>query len=285
MATTSVPYNTGGMVVVTHVYPQQGAQGNGLPHVYPQQGAQGNGLPQTGVAAPAPTSGLHKFLKGEPSILGTVQIMIGIVIFLFGIVGAFHPTLSIYSGIPFWGAIIYITAGSLTVRAYKQLGSCMVKASLGMSIVSSITAGVGIILHCLDFIVPTYYFYYCDYADSYNCRYGNVALRSRLWGTVGVMLVLSILQFIVSICVSAFGCKATCSGETQPVIYANQIPASLLTAPLPTAPHNTSELAHLPPSMLAPAHHGNAETAPTGQFGELPPKYSPAVEDTSALCG
>ncbi|XP_063054678.1 membrane-spanning 4-domains subfamily A member 4A-like isoform X3 [Engraulis encrasicolus] len=260
MASTSVPYNTGGMVVVTHVYPQQGAQGSGLT--------------QTG-AAPAPSSRLQKFLKGEPSILGAVQIMIGIVIFLFGIVGAFHPTLSIYIGIPFWGATIYITAGSLTVRAYKKLGSCMVKASLGMNIISSITAGLAIILHSFDFIVPTYPYYRCRYGDygdydSYGCRSGHEALQARLWGTVGVMLVLSILQFILSICVSAFGCKATCTGETQPVMYiTNQIPASLLTSPPSTDPLNTAEMPLLPPSVLAPAYDGNAESAE-----DLPPKYS-----------
>ncbi|XP_063054657.1 membrane-spanning 4-domains subfamily A member 4A-like [Engraulis encrasicolus] len=260
--TTSVPYNSGGMVIVTHVYPQQGAQGSGLP--------------QTG-AAPAPSSRLHKFLKGEPSILGALQIMIGIVIFLFGIVGAFHPTLSIYSGIPFWGATIYITAGSLTVRAYKKLGRCMVKASLGMNIISSITAGLAIILHSLDFIVPTGPYYYCYYGDYdlNGCRSTRDALQARLWGTVGVMLVLSILQFILSICVSAFGCKATCTDETQPVMYiTNQIPASLLTSPPSTDPLNTAEMPLLPPSVLAPAHDGKAESAPTGQFEDLPPKYS-----------
>ncbi|XP_063054653.1 membrane-spanning 4-domains subfamily A member 18-like isoform X2 [Engraulis encrasicolus] len=203
MATTSAPHNSGGMVVVTHVYPQQGAQGSGLP--------------QTG-AAPAPSSRLQKFLKGEPSILG------------------------------------YITAGSLTVGAYKKPGICMVKAALGVNIVSSITSGLAIIFLSLDFILYL--------GDS----------PSKL---VGVILVLSILQFILSICVSAFGCKATCSDETQPVMYiTNQIPASLLTSPPSTDPLNTAEMPLLPPSVLAPAHDGNAESAPTGQFEDLPPKYS-----------
>ncbi|XP_063054654.1 membrane-spanning 4-domains subfamily A member 15-like isoform X3 [Engraulis encrasicolus] len=237
MATTSAPHNSGGMVVVTHVYPQQGAQGSGLP--------------QTG-AAPAPSSRLQKFLKGEPSILGAIQIMIGVVFCLFATFGVFPS--SIHGWINYLGFTIYITAGSLTVGAYKKPGICMVKAALGVNIVSSITSGLAIIFLSLDFILYL--------GDS----------PSKL---VGVILVLSILQFILSICVSAFGCKATCSDETQPVMYiTNQIPASLLTSPPSTDPLNTAEMPLLPPSVLAPAHDGNAESAPTGQFEDLPPKYS-----------
>ncbi|KAL2084576.1 hypothetical protein ACEWY4_020094 [Coilia grayii] len=253
---TSVPYNTGGMVVVTHVYPQQGAQ------------SDSPALPQTGAAPPA-SSRLQKFLKGEPAILGTVQIMTGIVILLFGIVGAFHPSLSTYSGIPFWGAIIYITAGSLTLRAYKKLNRCLVRASLGMNVISTVTAALGIIVYSLQFITPVILFHRCpDDNDSYSCNRSREIFWNKVYGTIGVMLVLSVLEFIVSIYVSAFACKAICSDDPQQVVYiSNQIPTSVLTSPPSATPLNTSEIPLLPSGVFASAHSGNAE--------DLPPKYTP----------
>ncbi|XP_031432483.1 membrane-spanning 4-domains subfamily A member 4A-like isoform X2 [Clupea harengus] len=168
-------------------------------HVYPQQGAQSATSPQSGVVPPV-SSMLWKFLKGEPAALGTVQIMIGLVVFLFGIVTAFYAsTISTFSGIMFWGAIIYITAGSLTVRANKKLNPCLVKASLGMNIFSTITAGIAIILHSLDFIISIYPYHTCydeNDGNDYYCQMNNEILLSRSKGIAGVMLVLSVLEFI-----------------------------------------------------------------------------------------
>ncbi|KAL2084655.1 hypothetical protein ACEWY4_020173 [Coilia grayii] len=189
-------------------------------HVYPQQGAQSVTSPQSRAVSPV-TCQLGKFLKGEPLALGTVEIMIGIVVLLFGIVTAFYAitTISLYSGIMFWGAIIYITAGSLTVGANKNLNPCLVKASLGMNIFSTITAGIAIIMHSFDFLL------------------------SRAWGIAGVMLVLSVLEFIVSICVSAFACKATCCSDSQQVMYvSSQMPYSIPNSHLSAPPLNTSEV-------------------------------------------
>ncbi|XP_031431671.1 membrane-spanning 4-domains subfamily A member 4A-like isoform X2 [Clupea harengus] len=216
-------------------------------HVYPQQGAQSVTLPQSGVVPPA-SSMLGKFLKGEPTALGTVQIMIGVVVFLFGIVTAFYAsTISTFSGIMFWGAIIYITAGSLTVRANKKLNQCLVKASLGMNILSTTTAGIAIILHSLDLTVSIYPYNAC-YGESYYCRRNN----ALLWGIAGVMLVLSLLEFIVSIWVSAFPCKATCSSNTEQVVYvSSQVPPSFPTSQ-PSAPPQSTQMPFFPTSVVPP---------------------------------
>ncbi|XP_031432484.1 membrane-spanning 4-domains subfamily A member 4A-like isoform X3 [Clupea harengus] len=131
-------------------------------HVYPQQGAQSATSPQSGVVPPV-SSMLWKFLKGEPAALG------------------------------------YITAGSLTVRANKKLNPCLVKASLGMNIFSTITAGIAIILHSLDFIISIYPYHTCydeNDGNDYYCQMNNEILLSRSKGIAGVMLVLSVLEFI-----------------------------------------------------------------------------------------
>uniref|UniRef100_A0A8C1YUE9 Membrane-spanning 4-domains, subfamily A, member 17c.2 n=1 Tax=Cyprinus carpio TaxID=7962 RepID=A0A8C1YUE9_CYPCA len=112
---------------------------------------------------------LKGFFKAQPKALGTVQIMTGVVIFLFGIVNTaistFHPSILIFSGITYWGSLIYIIAGSLSVAAQNKLHLC-----------------VG---------------YYM--------------------GITGVLLVFSILQFIISIFISGFACKATCNTDSTVV--------------------------------------------------------------------
>ncbi|GLD57684.1 membrane-spanning 4-domains subfamily A member 15-like isoform X1 [Lates japonicus] len=70
--------------------------------------------------------GIQKFSRASPMALGTVQIMIGLMTLLFGIVLVAYPdTLGIYSGIFVWGAAIHILAGSLTVAAGKSLNRCL----------------------------------------------------------------------------------------------------------------------------------------------------------------
>ncbi|KAG7229541.1 hypothetical protein INR49_031965 [Caranx melampygus] len=97
---------TGGVVVVTHVHP------------VPQNG--GNGGPQHYV-------GINIFSKGRPLELGTIQIILGLMFLMFGIVMALHgDTMGVFSGIFVWGALMYITAGGLTVAAGKHLTRCLV---------------------------------------------------------------------------------------------------------------------------------------------------------------
>ncbi|KAI7813351.1 putative membrane-spanning 4-domains subfamily A member 4A-like, partial [Triplophysa rosa] len=147
---------------------------------------------------------LKNFLKVQPKSLGTVQILTGIMIFLFGIVlsiDARYDEIIIRIGITYWGSLIYISAGSLSVAAENKLHSCVVKASLGMNVFSAITAGIAIILISIQL---SFRYLYCSY------HYGDETYCLKIEGTIGILLVFSILQFIVSVCISAFACKATC---------------------------------------------------------------------------
>ncbi|XP_048116940.1 membrane-spanning 4-domains subfamily A member 4A-like isoform X1 [Alosa alosa] len=210
----------------------------------------------------------------------TVQIMIGVVVFLFGIVTAFYAsTVSSHTGIMFWGAIIYIIAGSLTVRAVKMLNPCLVKASLGMNIFSTITAGLAIILHSFDFLVPMYPYSYDCYGDDYydNCYMKN-AYKTRTLGIAGVTLVLSVLEFIVSICVSAFACKATCTTTGQVMYISNQVPPFVSTSHFSAPPLNTSEMPPFQSSVVPPAYHSSVDGLKVGRSEDLPPEYTPTQE-------
>ncbi|KAI2665732.1 Membrane-spanning 4-domains subfamily A member 15 [Labeo rohita] len=115
----------------------------------------------------SPLHGLQAFLKGQPKALGTVQIMIGVLTLLFGIVSTvipYYPSIFIISGLPYWGSLIYITAGALSIAAENNINS---PSSL-----------------CL--------------------------------GIRGVLLVFAVLEFIISICLTAFTCTAnTCCCPSQ----------------------------------------------------------------------
>ncbi|XP_060774616.1 membrane-spanning 4-domains subfamily A member 4A-like [Neoarius graeffei] len=196
MASTSIPLtNVGsGYTIVTQVLPSSTA-------------------PTTAGQNPCQTiSPLQKFLKGEPKALGTVQIMVGVLTILFGIVLAIFPSsISVFSGVVFWGSLFHISAGSLAVAANNKLNCCVVKATMVVNILSTIVAGIAIIILSIDLVIAPI-FGYCYDGHGYGCRNWRFG-TSQIHGITGVLLLFSLLQFAVSIAVSAFTCKAICSSE------------------------------------------------------------------------
>uniref|UniRef100_A0A9J7XTW1 Membrane-spanning 4-domains subfamily A member 4A-like n=1 Tax=Cyprinus carpio carpio TaxID=630221 RepID=A0A9J7XTW1_CYPCA len=154
---------------------------------------------------------LTEFFRAQPKALGTVQIMTGVMVFLFGIVrtkdyGYRYP-ISVITGITYWGSLIYISAGSLSVAAQNKLHLCVVKGSLIMNVISAITAAIAIVLMSKEMERTVRdrrcYMNYSGY-DS-TC----FKLMSDELGIVGILLGFSILQFIISIFISGYACKAT----------------------------------------------------------------------------
>ncbi|XP_035252046.1 membrane-spanning 4-domains subfamily A member 8-like isoform X6 [Anguilla anguilla] len=198
--------------------------------VYPQQ---------SGPTAPAfcttshVSSVLGKFLKGDPKALG------------------------------------YISSGALSVAANNKLNKCLVRGALGMNIISTITAGIAIILFSLDFVIMMRY--YCsDNEESYsyyNCRRLQRTLETRSQGMTGVLLVFSILEFIISICVSAFACRAVCDCSTEQVVYIPATNSQVTSENLISTP-NTYQMTISP--ILDQTAMGSMQTEMPPIYDELP---------------
>ncbi|XP_078529647.1 uncharacterized protein LOC144807924 [Lissotriton helveticus] len=88
-----------------------------------------------------------------------------------------------------------------------------------MNIFSSIAAGSSIIFCCVDLSYEYDYYRGCD-SDygSDECWHYRDALYSYQDGLVIVLLLLSILEFSVSVAVSSFGCKSVCNSSSPSVV-------------------------------------------------------------------
>ncbi|KAK9976766.1 hypothetical protein ABG768_021969 [Culter alburnus] len=264
MSSTVIPTNSG-TLVIQFQQPEQTApaeRGTNAPvTVHVPQAAS---LPQ----------GLKAFLKGQPKALGIVQIMVGLLILLLGIMSTVHAeSIFVFSGIPYWGSLIYIIAGSLSIAAENALHGkgtsslCLVKGSLGMSIISAITAGISIIILSMDlFIGPmNSYCYDCSFSDD-NCSYSDDKYTTLFRGISGVSLVFTVLEFIISICLSAFACKANACCSPQ-VLNVHQV-----VIPQSYQSHNLNQ-SEVPLVSDSSMPHHPAVNPP--QYSETAPKYEP----------
>uniref|UniRef100_G5E743 Membrane spanning 4-domains A4A n=1 Tax=Loxodonta africana TaxID=9785 RepID=G5E743_LOXAF len=145
----------------------------------------------------------EKFLKGEPKVLGVVQILIAVMNLSLGIImlcvllpfRGINP-ISVYVGYPLWGSVTFLASGSLSIVAGNRTTKCLVESSLGLNIASAVNASVGIIITSLSLAVfsSTYFDYH------YIC----------FQGMDGLVLTLSVLELCIAVSLSAFGCQVTC---------------------------------------------------------------------------
>ncbi|KAK1153671.1 membrane-spanning 4-domains subfamily A member 4A-like isoform X1 [Acipenser oxyrinchus oxyrinchus] len=163
-------------------------------------------LSSAGQAAPRTVASqlqgpMQTFLQGQPKALGVVQIMIGIMSLPFGLVLVDRYTFTGGIALPLWTGV-------------------WVKACLGMNVISSVFAGVGIILYSINLsIVPLYI---NDFNRSPGYYYPHSYSTNKHGGILAVLLVLNILEMCIAIATSAFGYKSESSYTAMPVVAFQQ---------------------------------------------------------------
>ncbi|XP_051047505.1 LOW QUALITY PROTEIN: membrane-spanning 4-domains subfamily A member 5-like, partial [Phodopus roborovskii] len=96
---------------------------------------------------------LQKVLIRKLKILGTTQILFGIMNFSFGVVFLFtlvnpYPRFPfyIYSGYPFWGSALFVNSGAFLIALKRKTTDTLIKMSQVMNLLSALGAAAGIIL-------------------------------------------------------------------------------------------------------------------------------------------
>ncbi|XP_037696157.1 membrane-spanning 4-domains subfamily A member 6A-like isoform X2 [Choloepus didactylus] len=132
---------------------------------------------------------LKKYLKAEVKVLGTLQILCGVMVLSVGL-------------------ILFIISGSLSIITEKKSTKSLVRASLVANILSSLSALEGLILLSVNLpaLGPAsqqcyleqkdapnpYHFFYPNAA--YECYLANVTLT----GLLSVMLIFTVLEFFLA---------------------------------------------------------------------------------------
>ncbi|XP_016055851.1 PREDICTED: membrane-spanning 4-domains subfamily A member 8-like [Miniopterus natalensis] len=189
-----------------------------------------------GLKSPISTQPAQRSLK-EGRVLGAIQILIGLIhIGLGSVLGVivFFPyiAISFYGGYPFWGGILFIISGSLTVASEKQPNSsCLLNGSLGLNICSAICSMVGIMLFITDLCINPSYIYHQYY------RY----LVNPGIPTFAVLMIFSLLEFCISSTAAHFGCLLVCYAHNNgPLVIPNIYVTNPVANPEPvnSLPHS-----------------------------------------------
>ncbi|XP_066462278.1 membrane-spanning 4-domains subfamily A member 4A-like isoform X2 [Eleutherodactylus coqui] len=193
---SAVAPDAGGSVVISQVRPQNA---EGQPHNAPAN-------------IPKP---LVRFYSGEPEVLGTTQIFVGIILLSIGIVFVIlehrsdEPRIVTLSGVPIWSGIL-------------------VTASLVMSIFSSLVSAGGVTISALDVGIGHSYragyqrWTYCAYYNNDPQCLGVFTPEPAGIGFVSYVLLLYMLMLCISISTSVFACRTVCRTtleDTTVVIY------------------------------------------------------------------
>lgn len=156
------------------------------------------------------------FLRGGPQALGVVQIIVGLLCVAFGLRAAFSPLLMLHA--PLCLAITFVVSGSLTLAALRRTSVSSVWATAASNVVSALLGLVGVAYVC--FLITRYRpaQLFCQDEtwgdvtptdrERSDCLWKISLLDASEYGSLGILVVLLVLQVCVSITSSVFSALA-----------------------------------------------------------------------------
>lgn len=181
---------------------------------------------------------IEKFLKGEPKVLGVVQVLISLMTLSLGIIlmsATVSPyyyirpnTFLVYTGYTVWGPVMFIFSGSLSIAAGVKTSKGLVRGSLGLNITSSVFAAVGLILTSISLSINSLDHFHCSYPEKSDyCS----TINTIILGMEAVVLILTLLEFCIAVSLSSFGCKVLCYNSGQVLFILPSNPRMAEAAP------------------------------------------------------
>ncbi|XP_076136469.1 membrane-spanning 4-domains subfamily A member 4A [Alosa pseudoharengus] len=152
------------------------------------------------------------FQKGYPMQLGIVQIFLGMMAVVIGVLGLLSS--EFLGEVPLCLGIFVMISGSISAAANKGRHVCLIKGTLAMNIISSLLALAAIGYFCWELakqlhdecIKP-------EESGHYNFEYWNCegsvnGYKNVVNGMKGLLLVMAVFEFCVSTTISVFSVKA-----------------------------------------------------------------------------
>ncbi|XP_010631382.1 membrane-spanning 4-domains subfamily A member 4A-like isoform X1 [Fukomys damarensis] len=176
----------------------------------------------------------EKFLKGEPKILGIVQILIAVMNFGLGtvilsiMVPVYDPHPMLFNlGYPIWGSVMFFISGSLSIAAGATTTKGMIQSSIGLNITSSVLSALGVIITAISLNILSLEHTMCHRIFMPEmCSLTFVVMM----GLEGIVLILSLLELCIALSLAAFGCKVTCCNLPGVVLILQSNPHVAQTA-------------------------------------------------------
>ncbi|XP_041842945.1 membrane-spanning 4-domains subfamily A member 4A-like [Melanotaenia boesemani] len=143
-------------------------------------------------------------LQVEPQCLGVAQIFVGLLCVLFSLTAVYTRVLILYA--PFSLGAIFVVSGTLAVAAGRRTSVGLVWTSLMFNITSVLLGLAGLIYLCLLMATTPPSEMFCGF-QTYNIDWmrrcvGKLWMLDRaLYGLLGLLLVLLVLQVCVSVTV------------------------------------------------------------------------------------
>lgn len=232
MASTSIT-TVGGVVVVTQVIPKDEKS---IQLQAPPRPAQAP--PQTSKLPPTKMDvTMAALMQGGPHVLGVVQIFVGLLCVLFSLTAVCSHVLLVHS--PLGLAVTFVVSGSLALAASKRrLSLRLVWASLVSNVLGATVGLVGVAYVCWLLADEPVSARMCAPVTEFKLRQRCIdsleLLEKTVYGSLGLILVLLVVQVCVAVTVCVFSVKAIrCYDRYTPIMVEVDDGSSLQTGAAP----------------------------------------------------